>query len=116
MGVNKHQEVIMKIYKIIPTASLALLMILPPAIAKDFDWTRDFNIMALTDPSGCKAKLAARFHIGDVHVKAVLNNLDNPSDTYIILRLGEMSGRPIAQVVEKYNLKRDKGWGALAKS
>ena len=106
----------MKLFKILLIFSMALLVVSSTAIASDFGWTRDFNIQAQADPSGLRARLATRFNLGDVQVKAMLSNFDSPADVYIMLRLGEMSGRPTGYVVEKYRNNKGKGWGALAKS
>jgi hypothetical protein len=84
--------------------------------AGDFGWTHDFNIRAEADPSGFRAELAARFKIGDTRINAVLSNTDKPADAYIVLRLGEMSGKPTDDVIEKYRSGKGKGWGALAQS
>ena len=106
----------MKLFKIFLISLIAQLVITSAAMANDFGWTEDFNIQAQADPSGFKARLATRFDLGDVQVRAVLSNFENPADAYIMLRLGEMSGRPTDYVVEKYSYNKDKGWGALAKS
>ena len=106
----------MKLFKILLVSTLTLFVISSAAMAGDFDWMRDFNLQAQADPSGFRARLATRFKIGDVEVKAVLSNFDNPADAYMVLRLGEMSGRPTGYVVEKYRDTKGKGWGALAKS
>lgn len=84
--------------------------------ASDFDWTNDFNIKAEADQSGFKASLAARFKLGDAQINAVLGNVEKPADAYMILRLGEMSGKPTDSVMEKYRSEKGKGWGAMAKS
>ncbi len=86
------------------------------AAAGDFDWTRDFNIRAEADPSGFRASLATRFKIGDAEINAVIGNVQDPADVYMVFRLGEMSHRPSGYVMEKYRADRKKGWGALAKS
>ena len=106
----------MKLFKILLIFLLAILVVSSTAIASDFDWTEDFNIQAQADPSGFRARLATRFNIGDVQVRAVLSNFEKPSDAYIMLRLGEMSGKSTDYVVEKYSYSKGKGWGALAKS
>lgn len=106
----------MKLFKILLISSMALFIVSSTAIAGDFGWTKDFNIQAQADRSGFKARLATRFDLGDVQVKAVLSNFDSPADAYIMLRLGEMSGMPTDYVVEKYRNNKGKGWGALAKS
>src|SRR5210317_1070385 len=106
----------MKILKILFIVSISLFVITPAAMASDFGWIEGFNIQAQSDPSGFKARLATRFKIGDVQVDALLSNVDEPADIYLMLRLGEMSGRPVDYVFEKYKHNKGKGWGALAKS
>ena len=106
----------MKLFKISLISLIAFFAVSSTAIASDFDWIRDFNIQAQADPSGVRARLATRFNLGDVQVKAALSNFDSPADAYIVLRLGEMSGLPTGYVVEKYKNNKGKGWGALAKS
>jgi hypothetical protein len=106
----------MKLFKILLISAMALLVVSSAAVASDFGWTKDFNIQAQADPSGFRARLATRFNLSDVQVKAVLSNFDSPADAYMMLRLGEMSGRPTGYVVEKYRNNKGKGWGALAKS
>ena len=95
---------------------IALLLISLNISAGDYDWMKDFSIKAEADPSGFRAKLEARFQIGDIKIKAVLGNVDKPADAYILLRLGEMSNKPIDYVIEKYKSEKGKGWGVLAKS
>lgn len=106
----------MKLFKVLFIYTMVLFAFSAPAVAGDFDWVEDLNIRAQSDPSGFKATLATRFKIGDVHVDAVLSNVDKPADAYIMLRLGEMSGRPVEYVVKEYKSDKHKGWGALAKS
>ena len=106
----------MKLYKISLISLIAFLAVSSAAVANDFGWARDFNIQAQADPSGVKARLATRFNLGDVQVKAILSNFDNPADAYIIMRLGEMSGKQPNHVYRKYKQNKGKGWGAMAKS
>ena len=106
----------MKILKVLFIVAICLFVLTPAAMASDFGWIEGFNIQAQSDPSGFKARLATRFKIGDVQVDAVLSNVDEPSDAYLMLRLGEMSGRPVDYVFEKYRHNKGKGWGSLAKS
>jgi hypothetical protein len=77
---------------------------------------RTFNIKAEADQSGFRARLVARFKVGDIEIKTVLGNVEKPADAYLLLRLGEMSNQPIDHVIEKYKAKKGKGWGAFAKS
>ena len=98
--------------------SFMFLLVASAAVASagDFDWTRDFNIRAEADPSGFRARLAARFKIGDTQINAVLSSVDRPADAYMVLRLGEMSAKPTDYVIAKYRSGKWNGWGALAKS
>lgn len=98
------------------TSMFLLLAISTIASAADFDWLKDFSVQAQLDPSGFKARLATRFNIGDVQVNAVLSNVPDPADAYMVLRLGEMSSKPAEYVIEQYKSGKHKGWGALAKS
>jgi len=92
------------------------LSVATAAVARDFDWFDDLSVQAKADPSGFRARLGARFKIGDVKVKAVLSNVEKPADAYMVLRLGEMSRRPTEYVITEYRSNKGKGWGALARS
>jgi hypothetical protein len=96
---------------------LAILLPVSSAVmAGDFDWIRDLTLQAQADPSGFRARLGARFRIGDAEVNAVLSNVEYPGDAYMVLRLGEMSSRPTNYVIDQYRSGKRNGWGALAKS
>lgn len=110
------KEDILKPLKILFVILIALLLSSSIASAGDFDWMRDFNIKTEADPSGLRARLEARFQVGDIKIKTVLGNVEKPVDAYMLLRLGEMSNQPIDHVIEKYKAGKSKGWGALAKS
>lgn len=95
---------------------LVLALSAAVAAAGDFEWTKDFNIRAEADPDGFRAQLSTRFKIGDAQVSVVLGNVDRPADAYMVLRLGEMSARPVDHVLSSYKTHKSKGWGALAQS
>jgi hypothetical protein len=99
-----------------------LLVLLLPQVAfvsstsaGDFDWMDNLNVMAESDSSGFRIRLATRFHIGDAQVSTVFSHTQSPADAYMIFRLGELSHRPINEVVNVYRTHRKKGWGAMAK-
>jgi hypothetical protein len=104
----------MKLFKILFLA--ILLSVSSVALAGDFDWIKDLNIQAQADASGFRARLGARFRIGDAEINAVLSNVEYPVDAYMVLRLGEMSSRPTDYVIKQYRSDKGKGWGVLAKS
>ena len=106
----------MRIAKIMGMAVLSFVLAVSMAMAGDFEWLKELNIQAQADPSGFRAQLATRFRIGGAEVSAVIGNVKEPADAYMVLRLGEMSGRPVAQVTEAYRAGRGQGWGNLAKS
>ena len=96
--------------------SLIVLLVSSPAAAGDFDWVKDFNIRVQADPTGFRARIAARFQIGDAQITAVLGNVSTPADAYIVLRLGEISRHPTDYVLREYKTSKGKGWGVMAKS
>jgi hypothetical protein len=96
--------------------SLTLLLVSSAAAAADFDWVEDFNIRVQADPAGFRARIAARFQIGDAQITAVLGSVSTPADAYIVLRLGEMSRHPTDVVLREYRASRGKGWGVMAQS
>ena len=108
----------MKLQKMLFMVSVVFLLVSSAAIvaAGDFEWTKDFNIRAEADQSGFRARLAARFNIGDTQINAVLSNVERPADAYMVLRLGEMSAKPTGYVIERYKSGKGKGWGVLAQS
>lgn len=108
----------MKLQKMQFVLSVVFLLVSPSAVlvAADFDWIKDFNIRAEADLSGFRARIAARFKIGDVEIDAVLSNVEKPADAYMVFRLGEMSAKPTDYVLERYRSEKGKGWGALAKA
>ena len=84
--------------------------------AGDFEWTIDFNNQANQDSLNFKSALADRFNITRERVEEVIGKVEKASDAYIALRIGEISKKPLEEVVEKYKSGKQKGWGALAKS
>jgi len=102
--------------KILLTSLLVLLLIAFNSFAGDFDWMKDFNLKAEVDSSGFRARLETRFQVGDFQIKAVLGSVDEPSDAYMMLCLGEISNQPVEHVIERYNASKGKGWGTIAKS
>lgn len=106
----------MNLSKILFMILLGLLVVSSVVFAGDFDWMRNFNIKAEADLPEFRARLEARFKVGDIEIETVLNNVEKPAEAYMLLRLGEMSNQPIRQVIKNYKAKKNKGWGVLAKS
>lgn len=107
----------MKQRKILLLVPLIFLTFWPAiVVGGDFDWIKDFNIRAEADPSGFRARLAARFKIGDAEIGAVIGNTERPADAYMVCRLAEMSGKPVEYVMNQYRTSKTKGWGVIAKN
>jgi hypothetical protein len=108
----------MQVRKVFLMASIAFLVISSATItaAGDFDWVENFNIRADADPSGFRARLAARFRVADTQVEVILGKVRTPAEGYILFRLGEIAERPPDYVLRRYKTDKGKGWGSLAKS
>lgn len=108
----------MKLRKILLLVLISFIFFTSATIgnAAEFAWMPDFNVQAQADPSGFRVRLASRFHIGDAQITGVLSNYPSPADAYVALRLGEMSGKSIDDVTERYKKNKGQGWGVLAKN
>ena len=112
----------MNLIKVILIASLSLLAVSSTALAKDFSWTRDFNIQAKANLSDFKAKMASRFGLSDFQAMALRNIFASPADAYIMLRFGEIKGvlKKLTKdegkaAIKTYKSYKSKGWNFLAK-
>ena len=105
----------MKLHRMIIMVFAMLLAVSTTAVAGDFDWLKDFNMQAQIDPSGLRARLAARFQVGDAPISAVMGNVSDPADAYMVFRLGELSHNPPDRVLDVYRANKKKGWGVIAK-
>ena len=94
---------------------LTTLFISTSVLAGDFDWLNNLKIRAEADSSGYRLELATRFHIGSTEVNAIIGNVDSPSDAYMVLRLGELSHKPLQEVLHVYSGSKKRGWGVIAK-
>jgi len=73
----------MKLIKMLFVVLMVLLLVSSITEAGDFDWVQDFNIKAEVDPSGFRARLGARFKIGNAEIEAVLSNVEKPASATI---------------------------------
>ena len=92
------------------------LMLPAAALASDLtDFVRKLDAKAKADLSGFKASLHAEFPVPGGTIELALSNAKSPADAYMMLKLGEVSGRPVQEVVDVYKVNKDKGWGYIAK-
>ncbi len=77
---------------------------------------RDVNISAGADIGGYKADLGVRFGTSGPAVDLVLRSVDSPAEAFLVLWLGERTGRPVEVVLREYRSGKGQGWGEIAKS
>ena len=105
----------MKRFALLASILFLQILVIPAATAGDFDWLSNLNIKAEADSSGFRVQPASRFRVGDATVKAVIGNVAEPSDAYMIFRLGELSHHSVDEVMKVYRSNRHRGWGVMAK-
>ena len=86
------------------------------ANAGDFDWMKQLSAEARIDSSGFHSRLSVRFNLPELKIRAVLNDVHNAADAYMVLRLGEMSGVHVDTVMQRYQTNKGQGWGRIARS
>jgi len=106
----------MKWHRIMILTVAILLSVSTAAVAGDFDWLKNLSLEAQADPSGFRARLATRFQVGDARISAVIGNLHDPADAYMVFRLGEMAQCPPEKVIDIYKKNKGQGWGVTAKN
>jgi hypothetical protein len=102
--------------RIIMLAVVLLGLILPAsALAGSLtDFVSKLSMEAKADPSGFKAKLRAQFPVPGGTLDLVLNNVADPADAYMMLKIGEVSGQPVERVLDVYKANQGRGWGYIA--
>lgn len=104
--------------KVLLLSIISLLISISPsgeAKAGSFDWLDNLRLEADADPSGFRARLTSRFQIGDAQVQAVIGQVNSHQDAYMVFRLGELSHRPVNDVLGIYRTNQHQGWGKMAK-
>ena len=111
----------MKLCKILLITSLAVFVVSSTAIARDFSWTKDFNIQAKANPPKFRDTIADRFDLSDFQAMALRNIFASPADAYIMLRFGEIKGvlkkltkEEGKEAIKTYRKNKSKGWDTLA--
>lgn len=76
----------------------------------------NLNVQAQADLPGFKARLSATFGVAGPRVEAILSGVETPADAYMVLKVGQVAGRPHEVVLREYQSNRAKGWGVIAKN
>jgi hypothetical protein len=77
---------------------------------------RDVNVSASGNIGGYKADLGVRFGTSGPSLDMVLRSVDSPAEGFLVLWLGERSGKPVDIVLREYQSRKGQGWGEIAKS
>ncbi len=98
-------------------AFVAVIIVSVASVAyADLDsFLRSVNIQAQTDLRSFSAKLSAQFGVPGARVDAIISNVPQPADAFMVLQIGQMSNRPPETVLETYKRDKGRGWGELAK-
>jgi len=94
--------------------ALILLFWAQASTAGDFNWAAEFNAKAESD-SEFRTRISNRFQLQDAQIRALLTEIPTPSETYIVLRMQEISRKPLDQVVAEYKFSRNQGWSVVAR-
>ena len=86
------------------------------ATAEDLAWSSPLDLRAQADPLDFQSQLRMRFGTSDAQLRMVLGTTHRPSDAYLVLRLAELTRRPLPIILDSYRQQRPLGWGALAQS
>uniref|UniRef100_C6DZ25 Uncharacterized protein n=1 Tax=Geobacter sp. (strain M21) TaxID=443144 RepID=C6DZ25_GEOSM len=103
--------------KRIVLVSLALSLLLPfAAFAGGLEvFLSNVNVQARADMPGFSVGLSTQFGVPVTQVQAVIRSVPEPADAFMILQLGQMSGKRPETVLAVYRPNKKKGWGAIAK-
>jgi hypothetical protein len=95
---------------------ISICLALPlTANASDFDWLSELDVKARANLTNFKLTLGTRFKIGDAQIKLVLSAVNKPADSYMVLRLSELSHRSVDNVLKVYKTDNGSGWGVMAR-
>lgn len=97
--------------------SLAISLLLPAAaFAGGLEvFLSNVNVQARADMPGFSMGLSAQFGVPVAQVQTVIRSVPEPADAFMVLQLGQMSGKRPDAVLAVYGPNKKKGWGAMAK-
>lgn len=97
--------------------SLAISLLLPvAAFAGGLEiFLSNVNVQARADMPGFSMGLSTQFGVPVAQVQAVIRSVPEPADAFMILQLGQMSGKRPDTVLALYGPNKKRGWGAIAK-
>jgi hypothetical protein len=96
---------------------LAISLLLPvAAFASGLEvFLSNVNVQARADMPGFSVGLSTQFGVPVAQVQAVIRSVPEPADAFMVLQLGQMSGKRPDTVLAVYGPNKKRGWGAIAK-
>lgn len=96
-------------------ALLVLLVTLPASAGGGLEaLLADLNIQARSDTGSFAARISTQFATPEAQVRIILSQVSQPADAFMVFQLGQLSRKPVKQVMDIYQTRRGRGWGAMA--
>jgi len=73
------------------------------------------NVEARADLSKYSIKLSTQFGVPVSKVNTVVQSVREPADAFMVLQLGQFSGKSPETVLRAYGVSKGGGWGKIAK-
>jgi hypothetical protein len=105
----------MKAFRIALTLVFLSMGLAGPAHADLESFLRRVDAQAREDLGRFSVKLSTQFGIPVPKVDEIIKRVPAPADAFMVLQLGQMTGKPPDSVVRTYESNRGRGWGAVAK-
>lgn len=102
-------------FRTICTVILAFFLVTAPVAADDFGFLSFIEKRAHEDMRLFHETLGTLFRLPIEHIRDLAATVPKPSDLFMILRIGQLSGRPLDHVLGAYRSGQGKGWGVIAK-
>ena len=85
------------------------------ALGGDFDFLKDIDRKARENIKKFTKQMSLNFGLPIPDVEVIIKGVPNPSDAFMLLRIGKLSNHSPKDVLRVYNSNPGKGWGNIAK-
>jgi len=82
--------------------------------ADAFSWSGVYDKSAQESWLPYMNQIQSRFQLSDREFNIIATIADKPSDIFLVLRLSELSKKPINEVLTLYQWHKKSGWGVIA--
>lgn len=105
----------MKKIVIIPIMVFILGAFVNTAIGGDLDFLKEIDRKAREDIMEFTKQMSFGFGVPIPDVEVIIKSVPNPSDAFMIIRIGKLSNHSPEKVLQVFNSNRGQGWGNIAK-